>query len=174
MFKTVLASLIVLTASGLSASDSAKGTINKLVKADSVRSAADDSAKEKKAAMQQEAPKVMMTKSGVGYIDHAVGKGKEVAMGDKTSVHYTLWLDEGDGKRGKKIDSSHDRNQAFVCTIGTGLIQGWSDGMVGMKPGGTRELRVPSALGYGARGAGGAIPPNANLIFEIQFLEYQK
>jgi FKBP-type peptidyl-prolyl cis-trans isomerase len=85
-------------------------------------------------------------------------------------VHYTGWLYEN-GMRGAKFDSSVDRGQPFEFTVGSGVISGWSEGVVGMKAGGKRELIIPPALGYGARGAGGVIPPNATLDFEIELLK---
>ncbi|RKX24061.1 MAG: FKBP-type peptidyl-prolyl cis-trans isomerase [Candidatus Zixiibacteriota bacterium] len=86
--------------------------------------------------------------------------------------HYTLWLADSTGLvKGDKIDSSHDRPGSFKCQIGVRLILGWSEGMIGMKEGGTRRLLVPWKLGYGERGAGGAIPGKTNLIFEIDFLK---
>jgi FKBP-type peptidyl-prolyl cis-trans isomerase len=103
-------------------------------------------------------------------IDSKEGQGDAVKTGDAISVHYTGWLYE-DGKRGSKFDSSLDRGQPFIFTVGSGVIRGWSEGVVGMKPGGKRELIIPSDLAYGARGAGGVIPPNATLDFEIELLQ---
>lgn len=115
--------------------------------------------------------KIMKTKSGLGYEDAKVGAGVVAVNGKNVSVHYTGWLDEG-GKKGKKFDSSLDRGQPFVFPLGAGMvIRGWEEGVSGMKVGGKRTLRIPSALGYGARGAGDAIPPNANLIFDVELLE---
>jgi peptidylprolyl isomerase len=103
-------------------------------------------------------------------IDSKVGEGDAVKTGNFIQVHYTGWLYEN-GMRGAKFDSSLDRGQPFSFTVGSGVIQGWSDGVVGMKPGGKRELIIPPDLGYGARGAGGVIPPNAVLDFEIELLK---
>jgi len=111
------------------------------------------------------------TELGVTYKDLEVGEGPAVKMGTKTTVHYTLWLDNGDGTKGKKIQSSKDRNQPFDCTVGYRLIPGWSDGMVGMKEGGVRRLWIPSKLAYGPRGMPPMIPGNADLIFEIELLK---
>jgi len=86
-------------------------------------------------------------------------------------MHYTGWLKTADGKKGTKFDSSVDRGQPFQFTLGGGVIAGWNEGVQGMKVGGKRELIIPSALGYGARGAGNVIPPNADLIFDVELLE---
>ena len=108
--------------------------------------------------------------TGLTYIDEKVGDGAAAAAGKKVSVHYTGWLDEA-GKKGKKFDSSLDRGQPFEFSLGAGqVIAGWDEGVAGMKIGGKRTLMIPAALGYGARGAGGAIPPNANLIFDVELL----
>jgi peptidylprolyl isomerase len=103
-------------------------------------------------------------------IDSQVGEGEAVKTGNFIQVHYTGWLYEN-GVRGAKFDSSVDRGQPFSFTVGSGVIAGWSEGVVGMKPGGKRELIIPPDLGYGARGAGGVIPPNAVLDFEIELLK---
>jgi len=110
------------------------------------------------------------TASGLIYDDKVVGTGTEAKAGQKVSVHYTGWLFYG-GERGKKFDSSKDRGAPFEFPLGAGrVIKGWDEGVAGMKVGGTRVLTIPPALGYGARGAGGAIPPNATLIFEVELL----
>ena len=110
------------------------------------------------------------TKSGLRYQDQKVGTGAEAVAGKNVSVHYTGWLDK-DGAPGAKFDSSVDRGDPFNFSLGAGMvIQGWDEGVAGMKIGGKRRLLIPSALGYGARGAGGAIPPNANLIFDVELL----
>ena len=107
------------------------------------------------------------TASGLQYEDTNIGDGTEAKAGDTVSVHYTGWL-----KDGAKFDSSKDRKQAFSFNLGAGMvIKGWDEGVAGMKIGGTRKLTIPSDLGYGARGAGGVIPPNATLIFEVELLE---
>ena len=103
--------------------------------------------------------------SGLTYSDEVVGTGPEAAAGQKVSVHYTGWLDEA-GRKGKKFDSSRDRGQPFSFGLGAG----WDQGVAGMKVGGKRVLTIPADLGYGARGAGGAIPPNATLIFDVELL----
>jgi FKBP-type peptidyl-prolyl cis-trans isomerase FkpA len=112
-----------------------------------------------------------MTSSGLQYEDITVGEGAEAKAGDHVSVHYTGWLQNADGSAGAKFDSSKDRNQPFEFPLGAGhVIKGWDQGVEGMKIGGKRTLVIPSALGYGARGAGGVIPPNATLIFEVELL----
>jgi FKBP-type peptidyl-prolyl cis-trans isomerase FkpA len=106
-------------------------------------------------------------------IDTQVGTGREAEPGFNVTVHYTGWLYDPAAKDGKgqKFDSSMDRNQPFNFFLGAGqVIQGWDDGFAGMKVGGKRTLIIPSEMGYGARGAGGAIPPNANLIFDVELL----
>jgi FKBP-type peptidyl-prolyl cis-trans isomerase FkpA len=104
------------------------------------------------------------TPSGLQYVDVA-------KAGDQVSVHYTGWLQNPDGSKGRKFDSSKDRGQPFRFALGQGqVIKGWDEGVQGMKVGGVRELIIPPALGYGQRGAGGVIPPNATLIFEVELL----
>ncbi|MES2934410.1 MAG: FKBP-type peptidyl-prolyl cis-trans isomerase [Pseudomonadota bacterium] len=113
----------------------------------------------------------IMTATGLQYEDKIVGEGDEAAAGQHVSVHYTGWLQNPDGSAGKKFDSSKDRNDPFNFPLGAGnVIQGWDQGVQGMKVGGVRTLIIPSALGYGARGAGGVIPPHATLIFEVELL----
>ncbi len=107
------------------------------------------------------------------YDDVVEGSGAEAVAGQRVSVHYTGWLHDpaqADG-RGKKFDSSKDRGQPFRFQLGGGeVIRGWDDGVQGMKVGGTRVLVIPPELGYGPRGAGGVIPPNATLVFEVDLL----
>ena len=110
---------------------------------------------------------------GLKYTDTTVGTGAEATPGHKVSVHYTGWLYEND-KKGKKFDSSLDRGQPFEFTLGAQqVIRGWDEGVSGMKVGGKRTLIIPPALGYGARGAGGVIPPNATLTFDVELLKVQ-
>ena len=107
------------------------------------------------------------TASGLVIEELVVGTGDVAAAGQKVSVHYTGWLTDG-----KKFDSSKDRSEAFVFSLGRGqVIRGWDEGVAGMKVGGKRKLTIPPGLGYGARGAGGAIPPNAVLVFEVELLQ---
>ena len=113
---------------------------------------------------------MITTASGLQYEDTTVGTGAEAQAGQRVSVHYTGWL-YSDGVAGKKFDSSKDRGQPFKFGLGGGqVIKGWDEGVQGMKVGGTRRLVIPSELGYGARGAGGVIPPNATLLFEVDLL----
>ena len=107
------------------------------------------------------------TDSGLQYEDLVEGTGQTAKAGDSVRVHYTGWLTDG-----TKFDSSKDRNRPFAFQIGAGrVIKGWDEGVAGMKAGGKRKLHIPPALGYGARGAGGAIPPNADLVFEVELLK---
>ena len=102
--------------------------------------------------------------------DVTVGSGAEAKAGSYVMVHYTGWL-FNDGVKGAKFDSSKDRGQPFSFPLGAGhVIKGWDEGFAGMKIGGTRILTIPPEMGYGARGAGGAIPPNATLLFEVELL----
>ncbi len=105
--------------------------------------------------------------------DTKVGDGAEAKAGQVVRVHYSGWLYDANrpDKRGKKFDSSKDSNQPFDFTLGAKeVIPGWDEGVAGMKVGGTRILTIPPAMGYGARGAGGVIPPNATLVFEVDLL----
>jgi FKBP-type peptidyl-prolyl cis-trans isomerase FkpA len=111
------------------------------------------------------------TDSGLQYEDTTVGEGAEAKAGQHVTVHYTGWLRNDDGSTGAKFDSSKDRNDPFQFSLGAGqVIRGWDEGVQGMKIGGTRRLTIPASLGYGARGAGGVIPPNATLIFDVELL----
>jgi len=106
------------------------------------------------------------TASGLIIEDLTVGDGAEACAGQFVSVHYTGWLTDG-----KKFDSSKDRNDPFEFGLGARqVISGWDEGVQGMKVGGSRKLTIPPELGYGARGAGGVIPPNATLVFEVELL----
>lgn len=110
------------------------------------------------------------TPSGLQYEDTVVGNGEEARSGQYATVHYTGWLFEN-GEQGEKFDSSKDRGDPFEFALGAGMvIRGWDEGVQGMKIGGTRVLIIPPELGYGARGAGGVIPPNATLKFEVELL----
>ena len=106
------------------------------------------------------------TPSGLTIEELVVGSGADARSGQKVSVHYTGWLTNG-----TKFDSSKDRGDPFIFPLGKGqVIKGWDEGVQGMKVGGRRKLTIPPALGYGARGAGGVIPPNATLVFEVELL----
>ena len=108
--------------------------------------------------------------SGLQYEDTVPGTGATAAAGQRVRVHYTGWLWQ-DGQQGGKFDSSKDRGQPFAFHLGGGeVIGGWDEGVQGMQVGGTRVLTIPPELGYGARGAGGVIPPNATLVFEVELL----
>ena len=106
------------------------------------------------------------TPSGLIIEDVTIGSGFEASAGQEVTVHYTGWLTSGE-----KFDSSKDRGDPFVFPLGGGrVIKGWDEGVQGMKVGGKRKLTIPPALGYGAHGAGGVIPPNATLVFEVELL----
>lgn len=114
--------------------------------------------------------KAVTTASGLKYTDVVVGKGPSPVTGKQVKVHYTGTLENG-----KKFDSSVDRNEPFSFTIGVGqVIPGWDEGVMTMKVGGKRKLIIPSKLGYGASGAGGVIPPNATLLFDVELLDVSK
>ena len=118
------------------------------------------------AAPSKTTGKGVTTPSGLKYWDLKKGTGAIAKAGDQVKVHYTGWLTDG-----KKFDSSVDRGEPFAFKLGAGLvIKGWDEGVAGMKVGGKRQLRIPAELGYGARGAGGAIHPNAELIFDVELL----
>ena len=111
-----------------------------------------------------------MTASGLKIIDTTVGTGAAPAKGQKCSMHYTGWL-YMNGQKGAKFDSSLDRREPFSFALGQGqVIRGWDEGVAGMQVGGKRTLIIPSEMGYGARGAGGVIPPNATLMFDVELL----
>jgi len=104
-------------------------------------------------------------------IDHTVGTGAEATPGVEVSVHYTGWLFDAAApeQKGSKFDSSKDRGQLFSFPLGAGhVIRGWDEGVAGMKIGGKRTLIIPASMGYGERGAGGVIPPNATLVFDVE------
>lgn len=116
------------------------------------------------------APTTVTTASGLKYVDMKIGTGASPIKGREVTVHYTGTLENG-----KKFDSSVDRGEPFVFTIGTGMvIPGWDEGVMGMKEGGKRRLIVPPSLGYGGRRVGKDIPPNSTLIFDIELLEADK
>ena len=110
--------------------------------------------------------RAMKTASGLEYEDVRVGSGTEASAGKTVEVHYTGWLTDG-----KKFDSSRDRGEPFAFRLGAGqVIKGWDEGVAGMKIGGQRKLTIPPQLGYGPRGVGGVIPPNATLVFDVELL----
>jgi peptidylprolyl isomerase len=116
-------------------------------------------------------PLVAVSASGLSHEDTLVGQGQTPSKGQSCVMHYTGWLWE-DGKKGAKFDSSLDRGRPFTFVIGHGqVIKGWDEGVASMQVGGKRTLVIPPELGYGARGAGGVIPPNATLLFEVELLE---
>ena len=119
---------------------------------------------------EQTADTLVTMPSGIQYRDATVGDGAVPAAGQKVVVHYTGWLDDG-GKPGRKFDSSRDRGAPFSFTLGRReVISGWDLGVANMRVGGRRTLILPAEHGYGARGAGGVIPPNATLIFDVELL----
>ncbi|MDR6990700.1 FKBP-type peptidyl-prolyl cis-trans isomerase [Luteimonas sp. 3794] len=110
-------------------------------------------------------------------IDVSLGAGEVARAGDEIAVHYTGWLYDRNAPdtRGTKFDSSRDRGRPFVFELGAGrVIRGWDEGVVDMRVGGMRELHIPAWLGYGANGAGNAIPPGASLVFEVELLEIRR
>jgi FKBP-type peptidyl-prolyl cis-trans isomerase FkpA len=110
---------------------------------------------------------IVTTASGLKYEELTEGTGAEAKAGTYVTVHYTGWLTDG-----QKFDSSKDRNDPFEFALGAGMvIRGWDEGVQGMKVGGVRKLTIPPELGYGVRGAGGVIPPNATLVFEVELLD---
>jgi len=124
----------------------------------------------KTAAKPPKGPAMITTETGLKYVDTQVGTGATPLRGQECMVHYTGWLSDK-GQRGKKFDSSVDRNEPLPIPIGVGrVIKGWDEGLMSMKVGGKRTLYIPAHLGYGARGAGGDIPPNADLIFDVELL----
>lgn len=116
---------------------------------------------------------VVVQSNGVRVVDTKIGTGTEAQTGSLVVVHYTGWLYQ-DGAKGAQFDTSRERGHPFVFNLGGGeVIEGWDTGLVGMKVGGQRTLIIPPAAGYGERGAGGVIGPNATLLFEIELLEVQ-
>ena len=114
---------------------------------------------------------MIATASGLQYEDTIVGTGATAQAGQHVKVHYTGWL-YNESVKGAKFDSSKDRQDPFDFGLGAGMvIKGWDEGVQGMQVGGTRLLVIPAALGYGARGAGGVIPPNATLVFDVELLD---
>ena len=119
------------------------------------------------------ASSMITTASGLQYLDTQLGTGPIPVRGQRCLVHYTGWLSDK-GQKGKKFDSSVDRGEPLAIPIGVGsVIKGWDEGLMTMKVGGKRTLIIPANLGYGARGAGADIPPNAELIFEVELVGVQ-
>ncbi len=117
-----------------------------------------------------DAQEMITTSSGLQYVEHETGSGDAAKAGDTVDVHYTGWL-YNDGEKGTKFDSSVDRGQTFSFPLGAGrVIKGWDEGVAGMQPGGKRTLILKPNLGYGASGAGGVIPPNATLMFDVELI----
>lgn len=122
---------------------------------------------------EKDKKKMTKTESGLQYRDIKEGTGDKPKKGQTCVMHYTGWLWE-DGAKGEKFDSSVDRGEPFPFPIGTGrVIKGWDEGVMSMKVGGKRELLIPANLAYGSRGAGGVIPPNATLLFEVELLKVE-
>ena len=158
-------------AGALEVADTAKAKVEEKKAAETKKMEADSTLKAVKAEKAKEMGKKMegketTTASGLKYIDMVVGTGPSPKSGDTVSVHYTGWLLDG-----KKFDSSRDRNEPFEFQIGMGkVIKGWDEGVMTMKVGGRRKLIIPAGLAYGERGAGGVIPPNATLMFDVELL----
>lgn len=112
------------------------------------------------------------TEKGLKYKDIAIGSGTEAHKRSVVEVHYTGWLQNTDGSKGEKFDSSRDRDETLAFPLGVGyVIPGWEMGLIGMKVGGNRELIIPPVLAYGEQGIGGVIPPNATLIFDVELVK---
>jgi len=125
------------------------------------------------APVTKKGPVMITTPSGLSYLETNEGTGESPKKGQTCVMHYTGWLSDG-GKPGKKFDSSVDRGQPFSFSVGVGqVIKGWDEGVITMKKGGKRTLHIPAALGYGSRGAGGVIPPSADLIFDVELIDFK-
>ena len=166
--------LSLLLISAAFSQDTTKPETKKTPKVEKMSSDKSDSTEKKIADTTTKEPEWIKTESGLQYRDMVVGKGVEATDKMRVECHYTLWESDSTGTVGKKIQSSKDGGDTFHCTIGRGLIKGWSEGMVGMKEGGTRQLIIPPQIGYGKRGAPPAIPPSATLLFEIDFIKQDK
>ena len=175
MLKTLLITLLglLMVASFTIAGDEEKKTEDvKAVEAQPVEEAPVAKKADQAEAETPAEPEIITNPSGLRYQDLVVGEGKEAVKGMRVECHYTLWLADSTGLgKGKRLQSSKDRGKTFECKIGYRLIQGWSEGMEGMKEGGTRLLFVPWRLGYGERGMGAMIPGKSDLVFEIEFVK---
>ncbi len=172
---TVVLSLSVLlfacTDSANDKATSAQAKAEAPAKSESAISSKTESKPDSKPESKPESKPIEFTK-----IDVKVGTGAEAKQGQNVSVHYTGWLFDPSAadQHGSKFDSSRDRGQPFVFPLGVGrVIKGWDQGVAGMKEGGQRTLIIPSEMGYGARGAGNSIPPNATLIFDVELIKAQ-
>ena len=126
-----------------------------------------------KKAAKKGTPAMITTASGLKYVDVVPGTGESPQKGQKCVMHYTGWLWVNEAK-GTKFDSSVDRKEPFTFTVGVGqVIKGWDEGVITMKKGGKRTLYIPAELGYGSRGAGGVIPPNATLVFDVELIDFK-
>jgi peptidylprolyl isomerase len=130
--------------------------------------------KKAKATTPKKEPTMITTASGLRYLETNEGTGGSPAAGQTCHVHYTGWLNAGSDTKGTKFDSSVDRGEPLAFPVGTGrVIKGWDEGLSTMKKGGKRTLYIPAALGYGTRGAGGVIPANADLIFDVELVDFK-
>ncbi|WP_069791602.1 FKBP-type peptidyl-prolyl cis-trans isomerase [Cyanobacterium sp. IPPAS B-1200] len=146
-------------------------TTTQEIQAESATLVADASKLMKTGNMEIDLSNAQTSSTGLISVQTEAGEGESPTRGQKVTVHYTGYLSEEGYKRGKKFDSSKDRNQPFTFTIGVGqVIKGWDEGVANMKIGDKTTLIIPPDLGYGARGAGGVIPPNATLIFDVELL----
>jgi len=162
--KTLVVVMVILGVAGLA-----------FCQSETPKATTDSSAAKKITAAPAAEPKIVAKPSGVRFQDLVVGTGVEATDKMKVECHYTLWFADSTGlQKGQRFQSSKDNNgKPFTCTLGVGLIPGWSDGMIGMKEGGTRRIYVPWALGYGDKQFR-EIPAKTNLIFEIDFVKAVK
>ena len=164
-------SLLLISAS--MAQDTTKPETEEKPKAEEMTDTADSTEKTAADTTKKE-PEWIKTESGLQYRDIIVGKGVVATDKMKVECHYTLWNSDSTGAVGKKLQSSKDGGRTFHCQIGVRLIAGWSEGMIGMKEGGTRQLILPPDIAYGKGGSPPLIAPNATLLFEIEFIKQDK